>query len=229
MKSERVKKNLVLLVGLVTLVGLASLTSCSEESSEWDPYYSWETRNAMWFDQVADSARAAISAAKTQYGEDWEEHCQWRMFKSLQRSADAMGFTTDSIVCKIVKKGEGTQQIKFTDYVHLHYRGWLMSTEYITEDNITKETKMVVFSQTYYGTFNPATAIPLAMSVSGGIEGFQTALQYMVEGDDWYVYIPQQMAYGSEPSDVIPAYSTLLFRINVVGVYENKNDIPDWK
>ena len=61
------------------------------------------------------------------------------------------------------------------------------------------------------------------------LAGFQTALQYMVEGDDWYVYIPQQMAYGSEPSDVIPAYSTLLFRINVVGVYENKNDIPDWK
>ena len=205
------------LVGLVWLVGLV-LVSCSEESSEWNPYYSWESRNAKWFEQVADSARKAISTAKSQYGENWEAHCQWRMFKSLQRSADIPGATTDSIVCKIVKSGEGTQEINYTDQVLLHYRGWLMPSEYTTADNVSKETKSVVFSQSYYGDFNPATASPMQMKVGGGIEGFQTALQNMVEGDKWYVYIPQQLAYKDEAHDVVPAYSTLLFLIEVVEI-----------
>ena len=49
-------------------------------------------------------------------------------------------------------------------------------------------------------------------------EGFGTALQYMVPGDDWMVYIPSELAYGSTASSAIPAYSTLLFRIHMVGI-----------
>ena len=226
MKSEKFfLVNLAMLVGLVGFV----FVSCSETSDEWDPYYSWESRNATWFVEVADSARKAISAAKNQYGNDWEAHCQWRMYKSLQRSVDIPGPLTDSIICKIVKKGEGTNQIKFSDHVLIHYRGWLMPSEYITEDNVNKETKSVVFSQSYYGPFNPATAAPVEMYVGGTTEGFQTALQYMVEGDEWYVYIPQQLAYKSEINEAVPAYSTLKFLINVVGVYEDADDVPDWK
>lgn len=226
MKSEKFFPfNLAVLVGLVGLV----FVSCSEKSSEWDPYYSWESRNAMWFEQVTDSARTAISAAKARYGENWEAHCPWRMFKSLQRSADIPGATTDSIVCKIVRKGEGTKQINYSDYVLIHYRGWLMPSEYITADNVTKETKMVVFDQSYYGEFNPATAVPKQMYVGGCIEGFQTALQYMVEGDQWYVYIPHELAYGKNSSGEVPAYSTLRFLMNVVVVYEDFDDLPDWK
>ena len=51
----------------------------------------------------------------------------------------------------------------------------------------------------------------------------------MVEGDEWYVYIPQQLAYKSETNEAVPAYSTLKFLINVVGVYEDADDVPDWK
>ena len=236
MKNNKI--SLVNLVGLVRLVGLVFLvslgfTSCSEDSNEWDPYYSWESRNAMWFEEVADSARTAITAAKSQYGEEWEEHCQWRMFKSLQLSADIQGPLTDSIVCKIVPAAPGTVKgttfVNFTDYVRVHYRAWLMPTEYISEDNVTKENKMVVFTQTYYGDFNPETAVPSTLDVDGLIEGFQTALQYMVEGDEWYVYIPQQLGYGSEVSNSVPAYSTLLYYIRLEKIYKSNEEIPDWK
>lgn len=226
---------LVNLAGLVGLVWLVSLVfvSCSEESTEWDPYYSWESRNALWFENVADSARTAIAAAKAQYGDEWEDHCQWRMIKSLQRSEDTHGPITDSIICKIVPSElgtvKGTKPANYTDYVQLHYRAWLMPSEYISEDNVTKEEKMAVFSQSYYGDFNPATAVPVTMSVANLIEGFQTALQNMVEGDEWYVYIPQQLAYGSEESSAVPAYSTLLYLIKLVGIYETEDDVPDWK
>ena len=226
MKSKKFfPVNLAVLVGLVGLV----FVSCSEKSNEWDPYYSWQSRNALWFEQVADSARTAIAAAKAQYDEDWEEHCPWRMFKSLQRSADFPGATTDSIVCKIITKGNGTQEVNYTDYVQLHYRGWLMPSEDMMDDGVTKETKSVVFDQSFYGEFNPATAAPVTMYVGGTIEGYQTALQNMVAGDMWFVYIPQQLAYKGDSSGSVPAYSTLLFQLNLVAVYEDIDDIPDWK
>ena len=229
------KNNNVSLFKLAALVLLASLcfVSCSEKSNEWDPYYSWESRNALWFEEVADSARTAIAEAKAQYGNEWEEHCQWRMFRSLQLSSDVQGVLTDSIICKIVPSEPGTVKAtknpNYTDYVQLHYRAWLMPSEYISEDNVTKEEKMAIFSQSYYGDFNPTTAVPVTMSVEGLIEGFQTALQYMVEGDKWYVYIPQQLAYGTEASSAVPAYSTLLYLIDLVGIYETEDDVPDWK
>ena len=60
-------------------------------------------------------------------------------------------------------------------------------------------------------------------------EGFGTALQYMVKGDDWLVYIPSELAYGEKDSEAIPAYSTLLFRIHLMGVYESGTGVPEWK
>ena len=51
----------------------------------------------------------------------------------------------------------------------------------------------------------------------------------MVESDDWMVYIPQQLFYGSTAKDVIPAYSTVRFRIQMVAVYPSGTTIPAWK
>ncbi len=193
----------------VTLVG------CKEEDDTYSPYYDWQARNVAWFEQAADTARRAIAKAKADYGDQWEKHCEWRMFKSLMRSADMPGVTQDSIVCKITVKGTGTVSPAFTDSVSIHFRGWLMPTEYVVDDSGNKELSMEVFTQTYYGDFNPLIAAPQQMYVGGTVEGFQTALQNMVAGDDWMVYIPAKLAYNENGSSTIPSYSTLLYRMYV--------------
>lgn len=214
---------------MVALMGAACLlTSCKETTDEWNPYTNWQARNTAWFISVADSARSAISEAKARYGDEWEQHCQWRMYKTLQRSAEKRGPLTDSICCRILSRGDGRVSPASTDSVHLSFRGWLMPAEYEREDG-SKETRMTVFTQTYYGDYNPATASPQVGAVKSFTEGFATALQYMVKGDDWMVYIPCELAYGSEASSAIPAYSTLLFRIHLMGVYESGTGVPEWK
>ena len=98
------------------------------------------------------------------------------------------------------------------------------------DDNYpASKDNMTVFSQTYYGDFNPATAAPVAMAASALVEGFTTAIQYMVKGDDWSVYIPSELAYGEKASDAIPAYSTLLFRIRVERVHKSGTGMPGWR
>lgn len=50
------------------------------------------------------------------------------------------------------------------------------------------------------------------------IKGWTEALTQMKVGSKWEVYIPQQLAYGSRQSGVIPPYSTLIFKLELVDI-----------
>jgi len=211
------------------LLVACALVACDESDNTWDPYYDWQARNAAWFEQVADTARQAIAEAKAKYGDAWEEHCEWRMFKTLQKAQDVnTGKLTDSICAKVIDAGHGELKANYCDSVRLSFRGWLMETKYDNGEGVLFDDRYV-FSQTYYGDFDPETAAPSLSPVSSMIEGFQTALQYMPEGADWYVYIPQELGYGSSAQGEIPAYSTLLFRINMYAIYPTGSGVPTWK
>ncbi len=218
---------------LLTLLAAVAICSCDESDDTWDPYYDWKARNAQWYVEITDSARTAIAEAKAKYGDDWEEHCEWRRYKSLLKSQDYdSGLYTDSICVHILSSGDGDISPVWSDTVRLNFRGWLMSTTYkvYNDDDVEVDSVMQeVFSQSYYGVYDENTAAPQLMSLGSTIEGFSTALQYMVAGDDWLVYIPQELAYGSTSSDAVPAYSTLLFRLNLIAVYPTNSGVPDWQ
>ena len=204
---------------------IASLASCSEDTPEYDPYHHWESRNKAWFELAVDSAHSAIASAHARYGSDWAQHCDWRMYKSLQRSPlYQSGDVGDSICVHILKRGDGTINPAYNDTVRINFRGQLMPTTDANGNLLT-----TVFTQTYYQGFDPATASPQKAAVSDFTPGFGTALQRMVEGDDWLVYIPQQLFYGSSANGVIPAYSAAVFRLNMVGVYPLGTKVPSWK
>lgn len=212
------------------LLAAASLVACKESEENYTPYINWEARNAAWYLQVTDSARTAIAQAKAQYGDQWEDHCQWRQLKSLLKQQNAGGLYTDSICVRILGRGTGYSPT-FSDSVRLNFRGWLMPATYkrINAQGVQVDSLMQeVFTQTYYGSYNPETAVPSLMAVSATVPGFSTALQYMREGDDWLVYIPQQLGYGATAKDVIPAYSTLQFRLSLVAAYPTGSGVPKW-
>ena len=141
---------------LLLIVPLLLLASCKDSEAESNVRHNWPERNVQWFAEVYDAARAEIETAKAQYGNDWEKHCNWRVYKTLLKSQDVQGPPTDYVVCKINEKGDGDWSPAYTDSVRLYYRGWIMDDNYpASKDNMT------VFSQTYYGDFNPATAAPV--------------------------------------------------------------------
>ena len=205
---------------------LLLLASCKDSEESYDAHHDWQARNAQWFAEVYDEAQASITAAKAQYpsGNDWEEHCDWRIYKTLLKSQDVQGPATDYIVCKVNQRGTGDWSAAYTDSVRLYYRGWIMDENYPQS-----KTNLTVFSQTYYGDFDQTTAAPIAMPVTATVEGFMTAIQYMVKGDDWDIYVPQQLAYKETASEAIPAYSTLLFRIRIELVHKSGTGMSEWR
>lgn len=59
---------------------------------------------------------------------------------------------------------------------------------------------------------------PLAIRLCDLIEGWIIAMQQMHVGDKWEVYIPAEMGYGNFSQPGIPAGSTLIFEIELLGI-----------
>ncbi len=59
---------------------------------------------------------------------------------------------------------------------------------------------------------------PLAIRLCDLIEGWIVAMQQMRVGDRWEVYIPAEMGYGKFSQPGIPAGSTLIFEIELIGI-----------
>lgn len=65
---------------------------------------------------------------------------------------------------------------------------------------------------------NSRGGVPLAIRLSDLIEGWIIALQQMHVGDRWEIYIPAEMGYGRFSQPGIPAGSTLVFDVELLGV-----------
>jgi peptidylprolyl isomerase/FKBP-type peptidyl-prolyl cis-trans isomerase FklB len=121
-----------------------------------------------------------------------------------------------SIYYRVIQKGEG-KRVFYTSRVEVYYKGWFVVTN---ADRNIKDGD--VFDQKLFD--DGVTAI-LAVSeqaanrnigVFSVIEGWSAALQHMVEGDKWEIWVPYQLGYGKNGSDRIPGYSTLAFEIELV-------------
>ena len=97
----------------------------SIESTEFTA--DWANRNLIDFQARMTEAQKAIDEAKTTYGEDWEAHCDWRIYRSFSKPAG--GIPQDSICAKIIDRGEGTESPLYTDQVKVNYVGHLIPTE----------------------------------------------------------------------------------------------------
>ena len=102
------------------------------------------------------------------------------------------------IYYKVLETGDGKVSPTVRSIVSVHYRGTL--TDGKEFDNSYKRN------------------CPEAFRLCDVIDGWQIALQQMHVGDKWMIYIPSEMGYGSKASGPIPAYSTLIFEVELLGI-----------
>ncbi len=102
------------------------------------------------------------------------------------------------IYYKVLKTGEGKVSPTVRSIVSVHYRGTLIDGKEF--DNSYKRN------------------CPEAFRLCDVIDGWQIALQQMHVGDKWIIYIPFEMGYGSKASGPIPAFSTLVFEVELLSV-----------
>jgi peptidylprolyl isomerase/FKBP-type peptidyl-prolyl cis-trans isomerase FklB len=108
-----------------------------------------------------------------------------------------------SIYVKVLKEGKGTETIYYNSKVKVYYSGQLID-------------------ETVFDSVERPYEAAATFTVSSLIAGWTTALQHMKEGDQWEIWIPYQLAYGTTGTSdgSIPAYSTLIFTVEVVDIVE---------
>ena len=118
----------------------------------------------------------------------------------LMENSEKEGVVTlpSGLQYQVITEGIGPKP-KSNDLVMVYYKGWLLSGE--------------VFDEHLDGD-------PIPFKVDRIIPGWTEALQLMKEGAKWQLFIPYDLAYGTEirPSSIIVPYSMLTFEIELVKV-----------
>ena len=119
-------------------------------------------------------------------------------FLDKNKDKDGVETTSSGLQYKVLKKGSGKSP-QATSTVEVHYQGTLIDgTEF---DSSYKRNQTATF--------------PLNQVITGWTEG----LQLMQEGATYEFYIPSGLAYGERDIHVIPAGSTLIFKVELIKVY----------
>jgi FKBP-type peptidyl-prolyl cis-trans isomerase FklB len=171
------------------------LASC-EETEEVGEFDNWEARNAQFVDSIAKVARANADGT-------------WKCILDVRLNPDTVWSVNDYVYCQVIEEGTGTSHPVYTDSVRVNYRGRLMPS-------YPSYPEGYQFDSSFQGELNPAFNVPATFLLSSTVPGFYTAVQHMTDGDLWKVYIPNKLGYGASGSTGVPAYSTLVFDINLV-------------
>ena len=102
------------------------------------------------------------------------------------------------IYYKVLEQGNGSTSPTVRSIVSVHYRGTLIDGKEF--DNSYKRN------------------CPEAFRLCDVIDGWQLALQQMHVGDKWIIYIPYELGYGTKSCAGIPAFSTLIFEVELLGI-----------
>lgn len=188
-----------------------TFTSCSESDTDVEEYPNWQQTNDSYFDKLYAATKTKIDQGDT----------SWKIIHSWSLESSAATKPYHHIIAHVVEQGSSDVRPFYNDSVRVHYRGHLLPS--------TSYKSGYVFDGSYKGEFNEATAVPATFIVSGLVNGFTTALLNMNLGDRWEVYIPYYLGYGTTDRTSIPGSSTLIFDINLVGIYRSGVDVPDWK
>lgn len=105
--------------------------------------------------------------------------------------------TASGLQYKVITKGEGPIPTN-TQRVKVHYEGRLIDGK--------------VFDSSY------KRGQPATFGVNQVIKGWTEALTMMPVGSKWELYIPQELAYGAREQKEIPAFSCLIFTVELLEV-----------
>ncbi len=121
-----------------------------------------------------------------------------QQFLAANKTKDGVQTTASGLQYKVLKQGDGPVPTA-TDVVKVHYEGRLIDG--------------TVFDSSL------ERGEPMLLPLNELIDGWAEALQMMPVGSEWELYIPQELAYGSESiGEHVKPFSTLIYRVQLLEI-----------
>ena len=124
-------------------------------------------------------------------------------FLEENKAKEGVVTTESGLQYKVITEGKG-QVPTSTDRVKVHYKGTLIDG---TE-----------FDSSYSRKDKDGNPQPSTFRANQVIKGWTEALTMMPIGSKWELYIPQELAYGSQDTGTIPPFSTLIFEVELLSI-----------
>lgn len=203
----------------VALCGMVAgmMTACSETDDEPVEYANWQERNIAYFDSIYNEAIA-------------NKDGKWDTIRAVSLNDTLPRLDKFRYIVVHNEGGEGCpvnrsdvkNRPKHSDSVMVYNMGRMLPSRSYPRGYVIEKSWDGDFDD-----FNPATARAKKWAVSSLIDGYSTALQYMHVGDRWRIYVPYTLAYLDADYNSIPAYSTLVWDVTLLGYYRPGATIPN--
>lgn len=141
-----------------------------------------------------------IMLTNTTFAYTNETHEKGLAFLQENSTKEGVMTTASGLQYKVLQKGSGDIHPKANDSVKVHYHGTLIDGTVF--DSSVERGQPISF--------------PLYRVIKGWTEG----VQLMVVGEKTRFFIPSQLAYGFRSIGKIPAGSTLIFDVELLGINE---------
>ncbi|EAR09843.1 FKBP-type peptidyl-prolyl cis-trans isomerase [Reinekea blandensis] len=138
--------------------------------------------------------------AKAQAEKEKELAAEGQAFLDENAKRDNVTVTASGLQYEVLSSGDASgQKPAVNSKVKVHYHGTLVSGD-------------VFDSSVQRGE-------PIEFAVNGVIPGWTEALQLMVPGDKWKLYVPHNLAYGAQGAgNVIGPYQALIFDVELLDI-----------
>ena len=114
--------------------------------------------------------------------------------------------TESGLQYEILNRGKGNVNPLADDEVEVHYHGTLINGE-VFDSSVDRGE-------------------PSKFKVNQVISGWTEALQLMVLGDKWKLFIPSDLAYGETGNNSIGPNETLIFEVELLGITRQEEPEP---
>merc|ERR1712113_563220 len=139
--------------------------------------------------------------------------------KFLEENAKRPGVVTlpSGLQYKVLREGSGEDHPAMNSPCECHYAG---TTPALTPDAIDlDESKWAEFDSSY------KRGSPTSFAPNQVIKGWTEAMQLMVEGDKWQMYIPSELGYGDGGSGAkIKGGDVLIFNMEILKIKGESKD-----
>ena len=142
-----------------------------------------------------EAQESAIQAEKAQ-----EIKKEGEAFLEKNKKRKGVSTTPSGLQYEIITKGSGKKPTAENE-VKVHYRGTFIDG--------------AEFDSSY------ARNEPAVFRLNQVISGWTEALQLMPAGSKWKIYLPYSLGYGEQSMASIPAFSTLIFEVELLEVIQD--------
>ena len=188
------QKNILLL-----LLALFAFASCSE-TDDVAVDDTWAADNVAYTQAIAAEAHANVAG-------------DWKVITPLGVDENKVWPDDGYVYCKVIKAGTSQGSPFYNDVVTMNYEGRLINN-YVFDSTFFRELD-------FDEEINLDMGTPVELALDECVRGLVAALQEMVCGDVWRVYIPSALAYGAETVSDVPSNSMLIFTVQLVDFKHN--------